>query len=138
MRRGKASGLQTWLARCKLVASDGTIKEVDCSFVVDETLWILECKAHHQDVHIDRGDHAKLRSQREKLTKDLKQGRTLVEFLREHPKGTNYSVPDNVTRIECCILTTGIEWIWSEDPELWLTDDVPRICTLDEFLGLLT
>lgn len=138
LRRGNAAGLQPWLARCKLVADDETTREIDCSFVVNETLWVLECKAHHQDIRIDRGDHAKLRSQREKLTKDLKQGRTLVEFLREHPKGTNYSVPDNVTEIECCVLTTGVEWIWSEDPGLWLTDDIPRICTLDELLSLLT
>ena len=135
-RRGENAGLRAWLSGRKLRAEDGQEREIDASFIVDGTLWVLECKAFAQDVRVDRGDFAKLNGRTETLRQYLDQARTLADFLRQHPHGRNYDVPDGLG-IDYCVITSGIEWIWSEASELWLSDEVPRICTFDEWLSVV-
>lgn len=46
-------------------------------------------------------------------------------------------LPPEVESIAYAVCTTGIEWIWTREADVWLTETVPRVCVLDELLDLL-
>ena len=100
-------------------------------------MWIVECKAHSRSTRVDRADYIKLKGRSELLGEDLDQARTLADFVRDNPTGRNYATPGCVEKIDYCVVTPEAEWIWTEDKKLWLSDTVPRICTMDEILAIL-
>lgn len=136
-RRAGERGLAAWKVDTELIAPDGTIRQIDASFVVGDCLWVVECKALSQNPKIDRGSYMALKRRRESLEVHLTQARTLADFIWANPTGRNYALPSEVERIEYAVCTTGVEWIWTREADLWLTDTVPRVCTLDELLDLL-
>lgn len=110
-------------------------RQIDASFVVGDTLFVVECKAFSQNPRIDQGDYVALKGRWEKLHKDyLKQVRTLKDFIQEHRAEPSVAVPSEVTSFEHVVCTTAVEWIPSRDPELWLTKTIPRICTPAELI----
>lgn len=110
-------------------------RQIDASFVVGDTLFVVECKAFSQNPRIDQGDYAALKGRWEKLHKDyLKQVRTLKDLIQEHRTQPSVAVPSEVTSFEHVVCTTAVEWIPSRDPELWLTKTIPRICTPAELI----
>ncbi|HET6507347.1 MAG TPA: hypothetical protein VFG42_11210 [Baekduia sp.] len=135
-RRAIAAGLTPWkTGRVKL--ADGTEREVDASFVAGTTLWLVECKAIAQTPRIEAGDYAALKSRWERLEKHVRQAQTLAAFVATNRKGTNFEVPAVVENVEYCVCTPAPEWIPSDEPDLWLTPEIPRICTPDELLIIL-
>jgi hypothetical protein len=135
--RARERGLAKWEVDVELIATDGSKRQIDASFVVGDCLWVVECKALSQNPKIDRGSYMALRNRRESLELCLTQARTLADFVRSNPTGRNYELPPNIDRIEYAVCTPGVEWIWTRDADLWLTETVPRVCTLDELLDLL-
>lgn len=136
-RRGRQRGLVAWEVDTELIGPDGTIRQIDASFVVGDCLWVVECKALSQNPKIDRGSFMALKRRRESLEAHLSQARTLADFIRTNPTGRNYAIPFGINRIEYAVCTTGVEWIWARGDDLWLTQTVPRVCTLDELLDFL-
>ena len=132
----EAAGFEIW-ERGDLISADGEQKrDIDASFVADETLFIVECKAFSQQARIDRGDYAALRDRRQTLEKYLTQAEEVAALISDNPKGRNYELPRGVERIEPCVCTSGVEYIWSTDRRFWINDDVPRIATIEELLEL--
>lgn len=137
IRRAADAGHATWHTG-SVTNSAGAKREIDASFVIGDTLYLVEAKASFQNLRIDKGDFAALKGRWEKLhDRYLNQARGLKEFIEADRAGRNYEVPPEVTRIEHVVCTPGVEWIPSRDAELWLTDDIPRICTPDELLLIL-
>lgn len=132
------AGFAAWQKRKKLTAADGARRELDLGLVAGETLYVVECKAFAQNRRIDRGDFAALTGRRKSLETYLTQAKTLMEFLRENRKGRNYEVPSAVRNFEYLLCTPGVEYIWSRDPSLWITEETPRICTAAELIALLS
>lgn len=137
VRRGREAGLVMWEHDKELIAPDGSKRDVDASFVIGQRLYVIECKAFSQHPRVDRGEYAALMTRGDTLDRYLTQAETLAQFVRDNPTGRNYAVP-NVDDIEFCLCTPGVEWIRSRDPAYWLTEDVPRVCALDELLDFLT
>lgn len=119
-------------------ASDGKEREIDASFTVGSTLFLVECKAFSQNPRIELGDFAALQNRWSTLKeKYLKQARTLRDFVRDHREDDRIGVPDGVGTFEYALCTPGVEWIPNRDSELWLSDDVPRICTPTELMNVM-
>jgi hypothetical protein len=135
--RSRAEGFEPWRQGVELLHQDGAKREIDAGFIKDDILYVVECKAYAQNPRIDRGEWAARASRQQQLVGYLEQARTLAEFIDEQRLGRNYEVPAGVTRVEHVLCTPGVEFIWSRDPQLWLTDEIPRICTLDELVLIL-
>jgi SEC-C motif len=135
--RGTAEGFVPWKHRVELYHHDGTCREIDAGFIAGDVLYIVECKAYAQNPRIDRGDWAARLSRQDQLLTYLDQARTLAEFIDAERIGRNYQVPQQITRVEHLLCTPGVEFIWGREPHLWLTDEIPRICTVDELMIVL-
>lgn len=129
--------LELWETEKELKA-DKKQRELDVGFVERDVLWLVECKSYAAAVEVERGDHGRLRTRREKLDCYLERARTLRELLLEQRKGRNYEVPDGVARLEYVVCTPYPEWIPSLETKYWLSSDTPRICTPSELLSYLT
>lgn len=119
--------------------SDGRSREVDASFVVGTTLFLVECKAFSQNPKIELGDWAAIQNRWSKLNDDyLEQARTLRDFVEANRGDDRLAVPAEITQFEYAVCTPGVEWIPSRDRELWLTESVPRICTPAELFEVMS
>jgi len=132
--RGRADGFEPWKHGFELRHRDGTHREIDAGFIVGNVLYVVECKAYAQNPKIDRGSWAARVNRQDQLIAYLEQARTLAEFIEAERDGSNYQVPEQITRVEYLLCTPGIEFIWSREPHLWLTKEIPRICTVDELM----
>jgi len=136
--RTRQEGFEPWMESRKLHHQNGTEREIDLGIVVGQTLYVIECKARVRGIRIDRGDWSARLNRQETLVADLDQARTLVGFLQEERTGADYEVPARVTSFEHVLCTPGPEFMWTRESELWLTDEIPRICTPDELVLALT
>jgi hypothetical protein len=128
--------LEVWEFRKKLKAKDGSTREIDVGFVAGDTLYVAECKAVSAHPRLDRSEPDSVARRWEKMVEYLGQADTLRQFLIDHPVGTNYSVPPQITEICACVCTPMPEYIPTRDPELWLTDEVPRVCVPGELISV--
>lgn len=118
--------------------SGGKSREVDASFVVGSTLFLVECKAFSQNPKIELGDWAAIQNRWSTLKDDyLEQARTLRDFVETNRGDVRLAVPAEITQFEYAVCTPGVEWIPSCDPELWLNESVPRICTPAELFEVM-
>jgi hypothetical protein len=131
---GRRSGFEPWKEGVVLRHRDGATRELDVGFVAGSTLFVVECKAYAQNPKLDRGDYATQRTRQDQLLKYLDQARSLAGFLDSERTGLNYEVPPEVTRIEAVLCTPGVEFIWTSERGIWLTDAIPRICTPAELI----
>jgi len=83
-------------------------------------------------VDFERGKHKALEFRKQKLQKALKESDDRVAWLSSHKNGRNYKIPGSVNVICPVVISPFVEYLWSKDSELWLTDDVPRILTPEE------
>jgi len=118
-----------WKCMQELKGNDGTIKEIDISFIYKGYLFLGELKCHTQSSSYIKGDKQSLEFRRKKLTKALKQANEKARWIKNHCEGTNFLVPKDVHTIVPFVISPFVEYIWNIDDELWLTKDIPRICT---------
>jgi hypothetical protein len=120
-------GLSVW--RCsELLKAAGQLRDVDASFIVGDTLWIVECKARAANIRAMRGDYAALQDRWEQTKDDLCQARTLAEFVRNFHRGQHWELPPNIARITHCVCTPFAEHMYELGERYWLANNVPRVC----------
>jgi hypothetical protein len=132
----RESALEVWEFRKKLKAEDGSTREIDLGFVAGDTLYVAECKAVSAHPRLDRSEPDIVSRRWEKMVEYLGQADSLRQFLLDHSVGANYSVPTQITKIRACVCTPMPEYIPSRDSELWLTDEVPRVCVPGELISV--
>jgi hypothetical protein len=77
-----------------------------------------------------------IESRNERFDLKLKSAQSIQRQLEESPTGENYDVRW-AEKIEHVVVSPFVEWIWSEDPRLWINADVPRILTPAELFKLI-
>ncbi len=130
--RLKKEGITLWKCQEQLKHQDGTSKEIDISFIVGESLFIGELKSHMRSLAYINGEKKSLDFRQSLLENALKEADQKALWLRKHRSGANYSIPSTVTRIIPFVVSSFVEYIWSKDENLWLTDEIPRICSAKE------
>lgn len=133
---GKHPELALWHFQQELKAHDGAVREVDVSFVAEDTLFLAECKAVSAHPRLDRGEPEILARRWQKMLDHLAQVDSLRAFLLENPSGANYAVPEHITEIKACVCTPMAEYIPTREPDLWLTSEVPRVCVPAELISV--
>jgi len=132
-----ASGLASWEFRKNLKTMDGVVRNLDASFTVDSTLWIVECKAMGEPHRLARGEARSLDSRWRTLEGYCGQAKSLAELVERNPVGRNYAVPAHVTRFEWAVCTPGAEYTPTLSREYWISGDIPRVCTPRELLAVV-
>ncbi len=124
--------------RGKVVArSTPCEREVDLGVVKDDTLFILECKAHALDPAFERGEPEALEKRRALNVRTLRQTDSLAEFLAANPKGKNYEVLDGVSFVASAAVSPFPEYIDERSEMLFLLERTPRVCTPEEMVHFM-
>jgi len=121
-----------WIGRKEIYNSKNEAIEIDSSFVIDDILFILECKSINVSLGFFKGDQRALDYRKNKNISALQQVNKKIEFLYKFNTGSNYSIPSNVKYIVSLIVSPYPEYIWEFNEELFLTSKIPRIIVLDE------
>ena len=114
-----------------LRATDGTSRQVDAAFGLDETLVICECRAVARSLAVERGSRQALDYRKQLIERTLTDIDEKAVWLQEHPAGSNYD-------ISCYqwIMPIGVtpftEFIHSRDARFWLDDQIPRVLSPGE------
>ena len=130
-------GFQLWERQKVLRAQDGTEKEVDVSFVLGTAMFVCECRSISRSRASERGERTALDFRRKRLEEALADCDAVAEWLSTHRQGYNFEMPRDVNIIIPVAVSPFVEYIWASNEMLWLTKEIPRICTPDE-LGRIT
>lgn len=116
------------------------ITDLDASVVTDGVLVAVDCYSSPWSAELDRGDYNVTRNRATDLRDKLE---------RWHAKWTRIAASqsalmslksdeNSITAVLPVVVTVEPEWVLTEDTFFWLNDDVPRICTVEELVKLLT
>jgi len=123
---------QPWICHRKLQFFSRLERDIDVSFSVGQTLFVVECKAFSVPPAFDRGEISALQTRKEKLDAALRQADTLCELLCKERKGKNFELPRAITHIVAIAASPFPEYIPKKSDRYFLTTHIPRVCTPNE------
>ncbi len=132
IERLKTVGVPMWLNKKKLYGNDNTSREIDISFIIGDILFIAELKANVQSITYIEGNKATLQHRQKKNLEGIHQVEDKVKWLLNHNKGRNFFINENINYITSILVTPFTEYIWSSESDLWIDDEIPRVCTVSE------
>ena len=120
---------------CK--ATNGQERQIDYAVACEKYLLIAECKAVGMSIGFDRGDPRAINHRTANMIElALSQVDDKASWLASNPVGTNYDISTYD-----CILPVGVspfvEFIPSRDRRYWISNNIPRVLTVQEFKKLL-
>jgi len=111
-------------------------REVDAAVRVGDTLWVVEAHSMERPLDFEIGKQEVIERRNEQFAAKLDQAFSLRELLEAHPVGSGYDV-SWANRIEHCVVSPFVEWIWATSPDLWVDNKTPRILSVSELLRLI-
>lgn len=131
--RSKASMLPT--GPCK--ADHGDKHQIDYAAAMGDYLIIAECKAVARSIAFERGEPQAIKHHVENMVElALTQIDEKAEWLANNPVGTNYDI-SKYKYIVPVAVSPFVEFIPSMDRRYWLSKDIPRVLTPQEFEALI-
>jgi len=130
-------GYHVWFCSKELRQKDGTKKEIDISLYIENILFVFELKCINRSFDFEEGNIKALAFRREKFENALREIDDKADWLKKDREGLNYKIPKSIDLIIPIVISPFVEYIWSTNPNLWLTKDVPRICTYQEIMNIL-
>ena len=127
-----SKGFNLWECKKRLIHQDDTSKEIDLSFIYKNFLFIGELKSNKMSLSYIKGEKKSLDFRKKKIINAITQVEEKVKWLKLHTVGRNYQIPENVHVIVPFVVTPFKEYIWSRDKSLWMTNEIPRVCTPSE------
>lgn len=120
----------------KLVAHDGSERELDAGVLVGDQMHLFECVAIERPLDYEIGRPKTLAGRQHRLSQKLDQANSLKAFVSNNPAGRNYDF-SRATKFVSAVVSPFVEWIWDTGPNLWMDRDTPRILSPEEaFLHL--
>ncbi|MDI6814381.1 MAG: hypothetical protein QMD10_12745, partial [Desulfitobacteriaceae bacterium] len=135
-RKLGSKGIVPW-KRGELKGNDGTSREVDYSLIVNNILILIEARCVSKSFDFELGDLRALEFRKDKLVQALSDVDEKARWLSARRQGANYKVPDVVQFIVPLVISPFVEYIWTTSKNVWLTPEIPRVCTTDELGQLL-
>lgn len=115
---------------CK--ATDGTLKQIDFSYVVGECLLIGECKVVARKNSFFSGSFNSLKLRETKVVeKGLKEIDEKAVWLLRNPKGVNYDI-SKIKYILPFTISPFVEYIHSTNSFYWINEELPRVLSFEE------
>lgn len=109
----------------------GEQREGDAFIRRGERLFVCECRTMERPLDVERGKPSVLKKRQEEFESKLAQVDGVVELIKRHPTGDNYDFLW-AREVTACVVSPFVEWIWSEDPAMWLDPQTPRILSARE------
>lgn len=120
----------------KLVAHDGSERELDAGVLVGDRMYLFECVSIERPLDYEIGRPKTMAVRRRRLSQKLDQAKSLHAFVSKNPSGRNFDFSD-AREFVWAVVSPFVEWIWDLGSELWLNSRTPRILTPDEVFALL-
>lgn len=120
----------------ELTPHAGNPRELDAGVRIGTKLILMECVSIERPLDYEIGNPKTFQHRKERLEEKVEQALSLAEFVRENPKGTNYSF-ENISQIESYVISPFCEWIWEHSNRLWINDR-PRILSAREAIDYLS
>lgn len=121
-----------WINQKELKANNKK-REIDVSFIYNDILIILECKAVNMSISSYVGDRKAVEFRENKNKKNIEQADKTINFIVENIGRLNHKMPDNLKGILSLVITPSVEYIWDlGDKNLMINDSLPRIISLME------
>lgn len=120
----------------KLVAHDGSERELDAAVQIDDRMYLFECVSIERPLDYEIGKPRTMAIRRERLAGKLDQAKSLHAFLSKNPSGRNYDFSDSKEFV-WAVVSPFVEWIWDTSSALWLDQNTPRILAPEEAFSLL-
>jgi hypothetical protein len=109
------------------------IAELDVSVRVGSVLVTIDAKAIHVSPGYRRFVHADLRNRWHKFERYVEHADEQAKKLAAQPRGTNYDLlADGYTHIVTLLCSTVPEFVATDDPNFFITDDLPRVASPPE------
>ncbi len=118
-----------WKCSSRLTAADDSQIELDVSLVFKDILVICECKSISRSLAFEEGRSEALDFRKRKFEQAIQEVDIKANWLAIHPQGKNYALPPDVTSIIPVVVSPFVEYVWSRQSDLWLSEETPRICT---------
>lgn len=115
-------------------------RDVDIGLIVNNHLLILEIKAYagRRDLLLVGNPECLSERWENRIKPAIHQVDTLSERLSKEPEGKNFKIPREVKWVVPIVCGPFTEWIPSSDSKWWLYHDIPRVCTPNEVLEIIT
>jgi hypothetical protein len=119
------------------IANTGEKRQIDYAATCGSHLVIAECKAVGMSIAFDRGDPSSIKHRIDNVVElSLSQVDEKAHWLATHPIGRNYNIAEYDYILPIAI-SPFVEFIPSQDIRYWVTKDLPRVLTPEEFDKLL-
>jgi hypothetical protein len=105
------------------------LTDLDASCVVNNVLVVVDTYASPWSPDLDIGSYNATRNRVDRLKQKLVQWDARWNDIVENH---SHLLPASIVAILPVVVTAVTEWIDTKDPTLWLTDEIPRICTVGE------
>ena len=114
------------------------VAELDVSVRVGSVLVAIDAKAIHVSPGYRRFVHADWRNRWQKFERYVEHADEQAEKLAQQPRGTNYDLPaDGYTHVVTLVCSTVPEYVNTDDPNFFITNDVPRVAAPPELRNYL-
>ena len=122
----------------KLKAEKQLYGEIDLSFIVRNVGFIIDCKAYNTSIAFHRGDAKAVKTRLDYTERWLSQVIRTAKKLAEQPQGDNYQMPPEIEYLVPLVVSTTVEPLFDLDEKHLVTEDIPRVCTPNELIEILT
>jgi hypothetical protein len=110
-------------------------REIDAAVRLGSTLWLVEAHSMERPLEFELGTPRVIEYRNERFDMKLESALSIRIEIEKAPLGENYDFRW-VDRIEHVVVSPFVEWVWTEDPRLWINADVPRILTPAELFNV--
>lgn len=115
------------------------IAELDASVRVGSVLVAIDAKAIHVSPGYRGYVHADVRNRWQKFEQYVGHADEQAEKLAAQPRGTNYDLlAAGYTHVVTLLCSTVPEYIDTDDPTFFITEDLPRVATPPELRNFLS
>lgn len=116
---------------------DGSKREADAVFFIGDRLIVADCLSIWRPLDFDISRPKTMSARQRDLEKKVEQAKSCSVRLTEAPIGRNFNF-SRADSIEYVVVTPFVEWVWDRSPDLWVTEDTPRIMRVNEMIAWAT
>ncbi|MBU4037910.1 MAG: hypothetical protein KKA35_15940, partial [Proteobacteria bacterium] len=124
-------GKESHFHKGELTNEKGEKKEIDASFIIDDVLFLIECKSLSVSQGSILGEYGAIEFRKKKLLEFLKEIESKARFIK-NSKSLSKQIPEKVKYIVPIVSTSYPEFIWENNEELFIYESIPRFMTIKE------
>jgi hypothetical protein len=126
------NGAYEWGPR-KIREGNGVKDEIDILLKDGDTVLVGECFTMWRPLIFEIGDRKTIENRTARIEEKIDQAMHTCKYLEANPVGKNYDYRD-VTSFVPIVISPFIEWLPSTSARFWISKEVPRVMSLNEFV----